>query len=154
MSNFGELRITTCKNACIYHILYFMTLECLIRRFFSVKILCKKKQNKKPNKKTELSFPNDYSLYIPMDLYNFDTPNPWLPNPYSGEHDLKKQILNLPYLRILSRTNSILLGPENMHSFWIISTWKKVGSFILTHWIFFSPNDVLCQVWLKLAHVF
>lgn len=51
----------------------------------------KKKQNKKPNKKTELSFPNDYSLYIPMDLYNFDTPNPWLPNPYSGEHDLKKK---------------------------------------------------------------
>lgn len=104
----------------------------------------KKNQNKKPNKKTELSFPNDYSLYIPMDLYNFDTPNPWLPNPYCGEHDLKKKILNLPYLRILSRTNSILLGPENMHTFRIISTWKKVCSFILTHWIFFFHQTMFC----------
>lgn len=114
----------------------FYDIGVLDKKIFFRKISMQKKTKKKP----ELSFPNDYSLYISMDIYNFDIPNPWLPNPYCGEQDLKEKILNLPYLRILSRTNSRFVGQENMHTFRIISTWKKVCSFILTHWIFFHQT--------------
>lgn len=136
-----------------------MALECLIRWYFSIftVFLCNKLSPNLWPKPTPLDHNLILKIYTTLECFltgfnfscrmifiyiflwtckNSTPPNSWLSHHTCREHDLNKLKVTLPKDASTHKFHNIWPNgswEEEIQTFQIVSTWKKVWPFILTH---------------------